>query len=420
MNTVESIRVALSSLVANKLRSALTMLGIIIGVGAVVAMMSIGRGAQATVTNQIRSMGTNLLFISPGATRGEGNVRTQAGSAPTLTLEDAEAIAAAGDIPEVAAVAPELSSFGQVIVGSNNVATRITGVTADYESVRNFHPVEGEFITKQQVDARSMVAVLGSNVASSLFPDGGAVDQQINIGFGNRRLRFRVIGVLESKGAQAMGNQDDVVLIPISTLQQRAMQQRTARGGHFVNTINVQLVSDDKAVMDSAVQKIGDLLRQRHRVFEDDFTIRSQEDMLATINQVLGVFTLLLGAIAGISLVVGGIGIMNIMLVSVTERTREIGIRKAVGAKRRDILVQFLVESVVVSVFGGAIGVLIGAGLSRIISTLDLGGQKMETVVSPDAVLLAFGVSAAIGIFFGIYPASRAARLNPIDALRYE
>ena len=419
MSLVESFRVALGSLSANKLRSSLTMLGIIIGVGAVIALMSVGRGAQAQVTKQIQGMGTNLLFITPGAAR-EGAVRQAGGTAPTLTYEDAQAIAEPGAVPEVAAVAPEASTFAQVIAGSNNVNTRVTGVTPEYENVRNFHPAEGEFISKQQLDSRAMVAVLGSNVASTLFPDQSAVDQTVNIGFGNRRLRFRVIGVLESKGAQAMGNQDDVVLIPLTTLQQRVMVQRTARGGRNVSTINVQLISDDTKVRDAAVEKIGQLLRERHRVYEDDFTIRSQEDMLAMANQVTGVLTILLGAIAGISLVVGGIGIMNIMLVSVTERTREIGIRKAVGAKRKDILVQFLVESVVVSVAGGAIGVLMGTGLSRLISSLDLGGQHMQTVVSIDAVLLAFCVSAAIGIFFGIYPASRAASLNPIEALRYE
>ncbi len=417
MNLSESIRVALGSLAANKLRSALTMLGMIIGVGAVIALMSIGRGAQATITNQIKSMGTNLLFVTPGAIRAEGGVRTAQGQAPTLTYEDAEAMAT---IPEVAAAAPEQTLGGQIIVGANNMFARIVGVTPEYEPVRNFRVAEGEFITKQYVDAKSLVVVLGSNVAQTLFPDESPIDQTVNIAMGNRRLRFRVIGVLESKGAQAMGNQDDQVLVPITTLQQRLTMQRTVRGGYNVSMINVQVVSEDPAVMKAAVENIGNLLRERHRVFEDDFTIRSQEDMLATANQIMGVMTMLLGSIAGISLVVGGIGIMNIMLVSVTERTREIGIRKAVGAKRRDILVQFLVESIAVSVVGGGIGMMLGAGLGALISSIDLGGQKLQTVISADAVILAFGVSAAIGIFFGIYPATRAARLNPIDALRYE
>jgi putative ABC transport system permease protein len=380
--------------------------------------MSVGEGAQASVTQQIQSMGTNLLFISPGATTS-GGVRSAAGSAPTLTYEDAQAIAQ--DIPEVSEVAPEQSFFGQVIAGGNNVNTRITGVTPEYEDVRNWPVTDGRFISQQDLDARSLVVLLGSNVAAELFPDGNATGQQVSIGFNNgRRLTFRVIGVLESKGAQALGNQDDTLLMPLTTLQQKVMAQRTASGGHNVSMINVQLVSDDPKVMNQAVQDIGDLLRQRHKVAQDDFTIRSQEDMLATANSILGVMTLLLGAIAGISLIVGGIGIMNIMLVSVTERTREIGIRKAIGAKKRDILTQFLVESVVVSVVGGFIGILIGLGASRLLNGVDFNGQKMQTAVSISAVLMAFGVSTAIGIFFGIYPANRAASLNPIDALRYE
>ncbi len=418
MNLIETFRVALGSLTSNKMRSALTMLGIIIGVGAVIALMSVGQGAQASVTQQIRGMGTNLLFVSPGATTS-GGVRSAAGSAPTLTLEDAQAIA--DSVSNVSATAPEMGFFGQVIAGTNNANTRITGVTPEYEDVRNWHVTDGQFISKQDVDGKSLVALLGSNVAQTLFPDGNAVGQQISIGFGNnRRLTFRVIGVLESKGAQAMGNQDDTLLMPLTTLQQKVMAQRTSQGGHNVSTINVQLASDDSKVMTQAVQEIGDLLRQRHKVAEDDFTIRSQDDMLATANQILGVMTLLLGAIAGISLVVGGIGIMNIMLVSVTERTREIGIRKAIGAKRSDILTQFLVESVVVSVVGGIIGILIGVGISQLLSGLDFNGQKMQTAVSLSAILMAFGVSTAIGVFFGIYPANRAASLNPIEALRYE
>ncbi|HEX9016559.1 MAG TPA: ABC transporter permease [Chloroflexota bacterium] len=420
MNPGETFRVALQSLTANKMRSVLTMLGMIIGVGAVIALMGVGKGAQASVDTQIKGMGTNLLFITPGATQTNG-VRSAQGNAATLTVEDADALGQLGAVPEVAAVAPEGDFFGQVIAGGNNVNTRIAGVTPDYESVRNWHVSDGQFITKEQSDAKSLVALLGSNVAANLFPDGNAVGQTISVGFpNNRRLKFQVVGVLESKGSQALGNQDDQMLIPLTTLQAKVQANRTAGGGHNVNMIYLELTSQDKAVTASAVQNIGDLLRQRHKVFQDDFTIRSQDDLLATANQITGVMTMLLGAIAGISLVVGGIGIMNIMLVSVTERTREIGIRKAVGAKKHDILVQFLVESVVVSVVGGGIGVALGAGLARAISSVDLGGQKLQAVVSPDSVLLAFCVSAAIGIFFGIYPANRAASLNPIDALRYE
>ena len=420
MNLAETFRVALQSLVANKMRSALTMLGMIIGVGAVIALMSIGRGAQESIDAQINGMGTNLLFITPGASQ-QGGVRQAAGTRPTLTMEDAQAIDAPGAIPEVTGVAPEGDSFGQIIVGGNNIFTRIAGVTPAYEYVRNWPVSEGQFITQAQLDGRSLVALLGSNVAAELFPYGDPLGQAITIGFhDNRRLRLQVVGVLESKGSQAMGNQDDQILIPLTTLLQRVQMQRTAGGGHNVNTIYVQLTKSDKTTTAAAVQAIGALLDQRHRVVQDDFTIRSQDDLLAAANQVTGVMTMLLGAIAGISLVVGGIGIMNIMLVSVTERTREIGIRKAVGAKKRDILVQFLVEAVVVSVVGGAIGVAIGAAIAHFIGGIKMGGQAIHAVVAPDAVLLAFGVSAAIGIFFGMYPANRAASLNPIDALRYE
>ncbi|MBI4321212.1 MAG: ABC transporter permease [Chloroflexi bacterium] len=413
MNLGESIRIALRALAANKLRSALTMLGMIIGVGAVIALMSVGKGAQAMVTSQIQGMGTNLLFVSPG-NQQQGGIRQGQGTAPTLTLEDAEALADPVNVPAISAVAPESMMGAQVVAGPQNTRTRVTGTTPSFEDVRNFHVAEGEFISKQHLDARSAVAVLGSNVAADLFGGMDPIGQTVRI----NQVNFRVIGVMESKGSQSMGNQDDQIIVPLTTLQQKLNRQRTARGGQNVNTIYVQVA--DEELMDDAVEQIGELLRQRHRVAQDDFTIRSQQDLLATATQITGIMTILLGSIAGISLVVGGIGIMNIMLVSVTERTREIGIRKAVGAKKRDILMQFLIEATVVSLVGGAIGLLLGVGLSTLISQINLGGQRMNTMISPDAVVLAVGVSAAIGIFFGIYPATRAARLHPIEALRYE
>ncbi len=416
MNVSESVRVALRALGANKLRASLTMLGMIIGVGAVIALMSIGKGVQASVTSQIKGLGTNLLFISPGAQQ-QGGVRTQAGTAPTLTAEDADAIAQA--VPQVVAVAPESANGGQVIANGQNTFTRLNGVTPDFTSVRNFTLAEGDFITPENLTARSLVAVLGATTAQTLFADSDPIGQTIRV----NQVNLRVIGVMAPKGAQAQGNQDDIIFVPLTTMQTRLNRARTARGGNTVSTINVQLADDKKETSDAAVQAIGDLLRERHRVAQDDFTIRSQDDLLATANQITGFITIFLGSVAGISLLVGGIGIMNIMLVSVTERTREIGIRKAIGAKRKDILTQFLIEATVVSIVGGAIGILIGAGGSRLLNGIRFGGpnaQAIQTVVSPDAILLAFTVSALIGLFFGVYPAIKASRLNPIQALRHE
>ena len=418
MNVLESLRVALRALGANKLRTTLTMLGIIIGVGAVIGLMSVGRGAQATITGSIESMGTNLLFIRPNFTQ-QGGVRTGLGNAPTLTYEDAQAIADQSRVPSVAQVAPELGSFAQYIVGGQNYNARLTGTTPEYEDVRNFHVASGEFFTRQNLDARSNVIALGATVADNLFGDADPVGQTVKVSIGGRvGVNFRVVGVMERKGGTSLGNQDDQAFIPLTTMQARLSNQRTARGTRNVSIINVQVA--DESLMPTAVQEIGDLLRERHRTVQDDFVVQSQDDFLQVANQITGVMTLLLGAIAGISLVVGGIGIMNIMLVSVTERTREIGIRKAVGAKRRDILGQFLTEAVVVSVLGGGIGVALGIGLSRLISSINVNGQTLQTLVAPDAIGLAFGVSAAIGLFFGIYPAARASRLHPIEALRYE
>ena len=416
MNLLESIRVSLGALAANKLRSVLTMLGVIIGVGAVIALMSIGTGVQRMVTNQIKGMGSNLLFVTPGSQQQSG-VRTQAGSAPSLTAEDADAIIDSGRVPQAVAVAPEATGGGQVVANGQNAFSRFTGVTPAYSSVRNFSVDYGEFIGPQHIEARSLVAVLGSTTKQNIFGESDPIGQTIRL----NQINMRVIGVLESKGAGALGNQDDIILVPLTTYQTRLNRARTARGGQTVNTIYVQLADENKDTSEAAVQAIGDLLRERHRVAQDDFTVRSQQDLLNSLSQITGMMTAFLGAVASISLLVGGIGIMNIMLVSVTERTREIGIRKAIGAKRRDILLQFLIEATVVSVMGGALGILLGGGGSRLLNGFPMGnGQTLTTVVSIDAVVLAFTVSALIGLFFGVYPAIKASRLNPIEALRYE
>ena len=414
MNIVESVSIALRSLSANKLRAALTMLGIIIGVGAVIGLMSIGKGVQASVTERISGLGTNLLFVRPGAA-STGGVRAAQGTAATLTLADAEAIADPSNVPTVVMVAPEFQSGGQIVANGQNAFTRILGVTPEYRTMRNFNLSDGDFITQSQVDGSSAVLVLGATVAQNLFGEDSPVGQTVRI---NNR-QFRVIGVLEQKGGTGQGSQDDLVLAPITTVQNRLQMQRTASGSRNVNTINVEI--DDQKNLTIAQDQIAALLRDRHRITsQDDFTITSQQDVLETLNQITGVMTLFLGAIAGISLLVGGIGIMNIMLVSVTERTREIGIRKAVGAKRRDIMLQFLVEATTLSLAGGAVGLALGWTIARVVSGINVNGQVIRAVVSPDIVLLAIGVSAAIGIFFGLYPSSRAASLNPIEALRYE
>lgn len=416
MNVFESVRLAWHSLGANKLRSTLTALGIIIGVAAVIALLSLGRGVQASITNQIESIGTNLLYVRPGS-QTQGGVRAEAGSAVTLTTEDANALADPANVPDAVAVAPVVNSFGQVTYLSQNTRTQIYGVTPEFAQVRNYQVEYGEFIQPSQVQGRLPVAVLGYTTATTLFSDpASAVGQNIRI----NGQAFRVIGVLAPKGTTGgFLSQDDLVMAPLTTVQSRLFRGPNFGGGDSVSLINVQVA--DQSKLDQATQEIADTLRQRHHIlYEDDFTITSQQDILNTALQVTGVMTLFLGGIAAISLLVGGIGIMNIMLVTVTERTREIGIRKAVGARRRDILAQFLTEAVMLSVLGGVLGISVGWGISRLLGNVQLGTTAVTPVVGVDAVLMATLFSMAVGIFFGIYPASRAAGLNPIEALRYE
>jgi putative ABC transport system permease protein len=410
MNLLESFRIALRNLGANKLRSGLTMLGVIIGVGAVIALVSIGRGAQEAITNQIQSVGTNLLYVRPGATN-QGGVRGQEGSAGTLTLEDAAALE---DVPGVVGVAPEINSFAQMVAGGNNTNTRLVGTTPEFQAVRDFYAASGEFINTANVNARSTVACLGSQVASTLFPDSDPIGQTIRI----NNVPFRVQCVMESKGGTGFLSQDTQVIVPLTTAQTRLANAGRFRGSSSINVINLKIA--DLSQSDAITQQIGDILRERHRVIEDDFTVQSQEDVLSAATAVTDTLTLFLGGVAAISLIVGGIGIMNIMLVSVTERTREIGIRKAVGAKRRDILMQFLTEATVLSVLGGMIGILLGWGIATAMGSFQFGATQVKPVVDLSAVLLAVIFSVAVGLFFGIYPAVRAGSLRPIEALRYE
>ena len=404
---------ALESLNANKMRSMLTVLGIVIGVAAVIAMISIGRGAQASIASRIESMGTNLVYISPGST-SEGGVQTVAGSAGTLTLDDAEALA---DLPNVVAVSSQTSNFAQVVYQSQNTRTRLMGVTPDYETVGSLTLEDGVFISADDQKARSLVVVLGSSVAEDLFGGtGGVVGQKVRL----NGQPYEVIGVLASKGGTGFMNQDDQVFIPLSTALYRLVGGFRFRGSSVISQITVKASSPD--VVDQVVNDVTLLMRERHGTIEgaDDFTVTSQEATIDAATQVADTMTIFLGGIAGISLAVGGIGIMNIMLTTVTERTHEIGLRKAVGAKRRDILLQFLVESVVLSLAGGLLGAAFGWGTARLMGQIEFSGSTITPVVGLDSVLLATLFSMAVGLFFGIYPATRASRLQPVEALRYE
>jgi len=416
VNIIDSFTIALRSLLANKLRSSLTMLGIIIGVGAVITLMSVGVGAQAAVTSVFEEMGTNVVYVIPSSPAGSG-FASLGMAEPTLTLDDAEALGDPMRVPSVVAVAPESTSYADVVAGSEDVVTIISGVTPEYQWVLNHSLAAGQFISERNVARRDMVAVLGDKVADDLFGSDDPVGQRVKI----KGRRFTIIGVLEAKGGAFMGvSSDDMVMTPITTFHDKLFTQRVAGGGDAVQSMSIQVAGAE--AIDSAIDEITSVLRKQHKIDstdEDDFAVISQEEIMGMLNQVTGVFTIFLGAIAGISLLVGGIGIMNIMLVSVTERTREIGIRKAVGAKRRNILFQFLTEAAILSLAGGGIGIVGGWVVSRLVSNINIGGQTIQTVVSPDIVILAISVSIFIGLVSGIYPAMRAARMNPIECLHY-
>ena len=414
-----NLQVALDGLAANKMRSSLTMLGVIIGVAAVIALLSIGQGAQVAITGEITGSGSNLLFVAPGAVTF-GGVQSPAGSAATLTQADAEAIADPRNVPDAAVVAPEFAQNTQVIFGNTNVNAKVTGVTPDYQTVFGLEVARGRFVERQDVNGRTMVAVLGYQAARDLFGGFDPPEQKIKVtipGLAGGRVSLTVVGVLAEKGGSRLGNPDDAVLVPITTAQAKIFSGRNPLGEPIVTTVNVAAASEERA--EAATSQIEALLLRRHGFGPDeegDFSVVNQADLLAMVSQVTSILTVFLGAIAAISLLVGGIGIMNIMLVSVTERTREIGIRKAVGARKVDILTQFLLEAVVLSLLGGLIGILLGVGIAKLVDTAGV----MNAVVSLNSVLLAVGFSLAVGLFFGIYPANRAAGLNPIEALRYE
>ena len=415
MNPLVTLRISLASLGANKLRSGLTLLGIVIGVAAVISLMAIGQGVQQSITSRIESLGSNLIFVQPGESSG-GGLGGGFGTAATLTLQDAYALDDPVFAPSVKAVAPEIRTAAQVSAGRNNTSVQVVGVTPEYSDVRNFPVEEGTFITGGHVDSIAMVAVLGQTINETLFGNRDGLGEYIRIG----GRQFEVVGLLESKGSGFFGNFDNQILIPITTAYYRVSSQRTTTGEIGVDSINVQMPDIDS--MDSGMREVATVLRLRHRITgEDDFIITNQRETIETLQETTNTFVVFLGAIASISLLVGGIGIMNIMLVSVTERTREIGIRKAMGAKRRDILLQFMSEATLLSLGGGAVGVITGATVAQALNGRPLlGSSAMETSFSWDIALLALGVAAAIGLFFGIYPAMRAASLHPIDALRYE
>jgi putative ABC transport system permease protein len=415
MNLFEALRIAFSGLLSNRLRSSLTMLGILIGVSAVILLVAVGNGASVQINNQIQSLGANVIYVYPSNAKSAGGVSQGFGTGQTLTQADVDAINSGQQDPDVLAAIPITQVGGQLTYQNQNYFAATTGTTTAFPQVRDYQIAEGSFFTADDAAARHRVAVIGQTVATNLFGTADPVGQTIKIS----RQSFRVIGVFASKGGTGLGSQDNVVVVPITT----AWAYLSGSRGKTISQIVASASS--ASTVTKAETEITTILLQRHQISDPsqaDFQIQSQQDILNQANSIATALTLVLGAIAGISLVVGGIGIMNIMLVTVTERTREIGIRKAIGAKWRDILVQFLIEAMVLSGLGGALGIAVGALLASEAPRIPaIASSGFPTpVVSGPSVLLAFGVSVGIGLFFGIYPANRAARLHPIEALRHE
>jgi putative ABC transport system permease protein len=405
---LQSLLIAMRALRVNKMRALLTMLGIIIGIAAVIAMVAIGSGASKMISDQISSIGSNLLLVIPGSTTS-GGMRSGSGGAPTLTYDDARAIKA--ECPSVGEVAPTVRGSGQVVYGNQNWSTIVMGTTPEMLTVREWPLVAGRNISPSDVDGATKVCLIGQTIVDNLFGDLDPVGKIIRI----KKIPFTVIGILDKKGQSPQGqDQDDVIYVPLRTAQRKLL------GSQFPNVVGAMMIQARNAdVLKKAEEEVTALLKQRHRIGpsrEVDFSVRNLSEILAVSEQSSKVMSLLLGAVASISLIVGGIGIMNIMLVSVTERTREIGIRIAIGAKQRDILLQFLTEAVLLTTCGGIIGMVLGVAGAKLVAQL----IGWPTLISPETIIIAFGFSAGVGVFFGFYPARKAASLNPIEALRYE
>lgn len=408
MNPIELIHEGFTTLALNKVRTGLAALGIVIGIGSVIALVSLGQASQKSIENQIQSLGSNLLTIQPGASRQSGGVRGAMGSRTTLTLDDAKAIASSSQITTIKTVSPEMSNRSQVTAGGNNTNTQVIGATATYSEVHKISLSSGRFVTDSDNTSISRVAVVGPQVVTDLFGEGvDVIGKSIRI----NRQNFIIIGVTVAKGGTGFNNQDDIIYVPLTTAQKQLF------GQSYLNSIALEAQSAD--IMTAAQDEVGYFLLARHQISDPskaDFSIMSQQDIISTVTSTSGTFTTLLSGIAAISLVVGGIGIMNIMLVTVTERTREIGLRKALGAKKKTITLQFLIESIILTFVGGIVGIIVGILASFVISRF----TSSLFVVSPASIILAFVVSAGIGILFGWYPARRASNLQPIEALRYE